>query len=126
MNPENSDTKNNLSDNRTELRKVLEHISSEIYTSWLRDCDKVVEFIKLNKILEEIKNKDKIEIAFENLQDFHYFINKFSKDVITNILRQNIVFGNNGDSVAYETLLNYLQIFIKFHKNNEYAYRLWL
>jgi len=111
-------------DNTTELRKVLEKIEDEIHNSYLKDADKVTEFILLNKILNEILSKSKIEDYFESPADFQYFLNKFSKNVIKNILDQRVIYGDNGDEVAYQSLLLYLQIFNKFKTKSEYA-NLW-
>ena len=111
-------------DKVTELRKTLEKIDTEIHNAWLKDTDKVVEFTNLNNILSEILKRDRIEEQFENTLDFQYFMSKFSKQVIHNTLQQSVVFGENGDSVAYETLLSYLRILIKFQKKPEYI-QLW-
>ncbi len=107
--------------NKTELRKVLEELEDHIHMSWLKDLDKVKEFLQLETILEDILTKDSLEEFFNNNQsDFEYFINKFSHIVISNILRQPIIFGKNGDDVAFNILVKYLKIFTKYLHINKY------
>jgi predicted membrane chloride channel (bestrophin family) len=52
--------------------------------------------------------------------DFEYYLNKFSKNVITNILRQISVFWLKGNETALKLLTLYIQIFLKFFKNSAY------
>ena len=61
---------------------------------------------------------------FTNQSDFEYFIKKFSQVVINNILRQHIIFGKNGDDVAFFVLIKYLKLFNKFLHNPNY-FPLW-
>jgi len=106
---------------KTKIRKVLETIEHEIHLSWLRDLDKTNELQELIKILEEILNYKSIEEYFENNEsDFDYFIKKFSKESINNILRQHYIYGENGDEIASNILLLYLKLFLKFYHFNNY------
>ena len=73
-------------------------------------------------MLEDIINKcekvEDIEKYFNNdNNDFNYFITDFSKKVIENILRQKDVYGENGEGIAFEILIDYLKIFLKYILN---------
>ena len=105
---------------KTNLRKKLEELEDDIHKSWLKDLDKVKEITEISEILKQILEKDSIESYFENESDFDYFIKKFSHEVIHNILRQFNVIGANGDDVAFELLLNYVKIFLKFLEKPAY------
>lgn len=110
-----------MENNKTKIRKVLETIEHEIHLSWLRDLDKTNELQELIKILDEILNCNSIEEYFENIEtDFDYFIKKFSKESINNILRQHYIYGENGDEIASNVLLLYLKLFLKFYHFNNY------
>lgn len=110
-----------MENNKTKIRKTLETIEHEIHLGWLRDLDKTTELIELNKILEEILTLNSIEDFFEkNESDFDYFIKKFSKECINNILRQHYIYGENGDEIASNTLLLYIKLFMKFINFNNY------
>lgn len=106
---------------KTSLRKRLEELEDDIHKSWLKDLDKVKEMAELTDILKQILTKDSIESYFENESDFDYFIKKFSHEVISNILRQYNVIGANGDDVAFELLLAYVNIFLKFLDKPAYS-----
>ena len=43
------------------------------------------------------------------------------KDILYNILIQPIIFGENGDEIGLELLLNIYKLFQKFHKNKKYS-----
>ena len=106
---------------KTEFRKKLEELEEEVHKSWLKDLDKTKEFKELIIILQRIHESESIEEIFQNNQsDFSYFIGKFSYETISNILRQHYVYGENGDDVAFEVLLNYLRIFFKFMEKQNY------
>ena len=105
---------------KTNKRKILEQLEDDIHKSWLKDMDRVDEMNELINILNEILNLDNIEAYFQNDSDFDYFIKKFSKEVINNILRQHFVYGKNGDDVALQLLTVYLKIFIKFIDKSQY------
>lgn len=110
---------------KTEIRKTLEQLEDDVHKSWLRDLDKVKEFNDLYGILQNILNSNSIEEYFQNnASDVNYFLNKFSTEVVNNILRQPFVYGTNGDDVAFNILCMYLRIFLKFMNIVEYAH-LW-
>ena len=110
---------------KTQIRKTLEELEDDVHKSWLRDLDKVKEFHSLYSILDEILKKDTIEEYFQNnASDVQYFLNKFTTETVSNILRQPFVYGPNGDDVAFSVLQQYLRIFLKFMNNPNYAH-LW-
>lgn len=106
---------------KTKIRENLESLEHTIHLSWLRDLDKTNELLQLKDILSAILNSDSIEDFFDkNESDFEYFIKKFSRETINNILRQHYVYGEDGDEIASVILLLYLKIFLKFMQNNNY------
>ncbi len=111
-----------ISENKkSKIRLLLESLETDIHIGWLRDMEKVNELLELNKILIDILNSDSIEIFFNNNEsDFEYFIKKFSKETLNNILRQNFIIGDDGDDLGLEILGNYLKIFIKFMNKTKY------
>ena len=113
----------NENNQKSEILKKMESLQESIYISWLKDLDKVNEIIECHNLLSDIINKcekiEDIENYFNNNQDdFDYFINTFTKQVIQNILRQNIVYGENGEDKAFDVLIDYLKIFLKFILNH--------
>ena len=101
--------------NPVAMKDLLEKIQNEIYLSWLKDLDKTAEFKALISILEGILESESIEAYFKmDLNNINFFLNKFSKEVINNILRQSITPGENGDDLALEVLVDYVKIFLKF------------
>lgn len=111
-----------MENTKTILRKTLEQLEDDIHKSWLKDLDKVKELYELNNILQQILDSESIEAFFGNdLSDTEYFLKKFSKETINNILRQHFVYGESGDDVALNTLTLYLKIFIKFMERPLYV-----
>ena len=107
---------------KTEIRKKLEELEDEIHKSWLRDLNKVKEFMEFDSILEEILKKDSLEEFFnKNTSDLEYFIKKFSFSTVSNILRQHYIYGPCGDDIAYHILVKYLKLFYKFIDNPNYS-----
>ena len=105
---------------KTPLRKRLEELEDDIHKSWLKDLDKAKEISELCGILKQILEKESIESFFENENDFDYFIRKFSHEVIHNISRQYNVYGAGGDDIAFDLLLTYVKIFLKFFEKPAY------
>ena len=114
---------NNKEESEKTLLEELKFIASEIRTSWARDCDKTDSMIKLNNFLLDIlKNNDSLEEALnQDEKILQYFMTEFMKDVIYNITIQPIVYGENGDDIALELLINIYKLFLKFHKNTKYS-----
>ena len=46
---------------------------------------------------------------------------EFLKNIISNIISQNIVKGDNGDDIAVDLLYHIYKLFIKFHKETKYS-----
>ena len=115
---------------KSEILQKMESLKESIYLSWLKDLDKVNEIIECHTFLQEIISKcnsiEDIENYFNNNKDFDYFLNHFSKNVIEILLRQNIIYGENGEEKAFEVLLDYINIFIKYILNpkDKYLYKL--
>ena len=109
-------------DSQSLIRQKLEKIAYEIKISYARDCDRVEYMKELIEILKEILTKDSIEEFFNNDQEnFTYFSKPFMNEVINMLLYQGKIYGENGDEVALEVLLNIFKLFLKFHKNNNYT-----
>ena len=109
-------------ENKT-LKEKMTILGDAIYTSWLKDTDKVDEMKECHEMLQDILNKcenvEDIEKYFNNdNEDFNYFITQFTKQVVPNILRQSIVFGENGEDIAFDILIDYLKIFLKYFLSN--------
>ena len=104
------------------LKEKLEKIVKRIKLSWIRDRDETKYMILLTNMLNEMLTKDSLEEYFSNdEQVLNFFMNDFYKDVIQNILIQPKIYGEDGDKIAMELLLNTYKLFLKFHKNNKYA-----
>ena len=110
-------------DSNQNLSQILPHIASEIKISWLRDCDKTESMKTLNQIILDILNKENsLEEAFNKDEKLlKYFMTDFMQEVISNILNQPIVYGDNGDDIALELLYNIYKLFLKFHHNKNYS-----
>ena len=132
MSEENEKEKNESLENKKEeekeeeksLKEKMKFLGDAVYESWRKDCDRVFELKKIDELLKDIINKcnkiEEIENYFNNNnEDLDYFINDFSKKVIEYILRQNIIFGENGDEMAFQVLLDYIIFLIKYILNND-------
>ena len=103
------------------LKSKLAKIAEKIRISWIKDCDKTIYMIELTKMLREIQEKESLEEYFSNdEQTLNYFMNDFYKEVIQSILIQPFIYGNKGDEIGLELLLNSFKLFLKFHKNQKY------
>jgi hypothetical protein len=71
---------------------ILKKLSKKIFNACYNDVDEVSAMNDIIRILHFILQSDSIEDYFQNVTDFEYYLNKFSKNVITNILRQISVF----------------------------------
>ena len=112
----------NQNNQKSELLNKMEYLQESIFQSWMKDLDKVNEIIETHNFLEDILNKceseDDIENYFNNKDEFNYFINKFSKQIIQSILKQYKIYGENGEDKAFEILIDYLKIFLKYIMNS--------
>ena len=122
-NNENTESTQDKTNKQKDLLEKLKNIN-EIYISWIRDTDKVKEIKETHNFLNEILKKESIEeiesqIFYNNENCFEYFLNEFSKNVITNLLKQTVVYGENGEDCAFEVLLDYTKIFLKILTLND-------
>ena len=100
----------------------LNKIYYEIKISYTQDCDRTEYMKETIEILKSILKKDTIEEYFkENKDTYTYFMETFVKGVINMITLQQKVYGENGDDIALELLLNFFKLFLKYHKNSEYS-----
>ena len=51
-----------------------------------------------------------------NKTDLVYFIEEFTNTVITYILYQPVIYGDNGDEIGFDSLFHFVKIFMTFHK----------
>jgi hypothetical protein len=102
----------------------LERLQQSVYESWLKDSDKREEYILILTILVKISQAESLEFFFKDDRSQAIFLNKFTKEVINIILKQNIVSGEKGDEIALEVLIAYVIIFLRFlpitHRNPSY------
>ena len=100
----------------------MEGISKHIRYSYMTDTDQIDYFISLNEMLKSILELNSIEEFFNNDEsDLNYFMETFLEECIDNILKSQVIYGENGDDIALEILFNVFYLFIKFHKNKKYA-----
>ena len=100
----------------SEINIRLKALNEDVKMSWTKDEDKSDSMKEIINILEEINSKKSLEDYFENNQeDIKYFSETFVKDVITHILSQSYVYGNEGDDIALELLFQIYRLFIEFH-----------
>ena len=123
-NNENTESTQDKTNKQKDLLEKLKNIQNEIYMSLWRDTDKVKEIKETHNFLNEILKKESIEeiesqIFNNNENCFEYFLNEFSKNVITNLLKQTVVYGENGEDCAFEVLLDYTKIFLKILTLND-------
>ena len=112
---------NHISD-KSENYRNMESLCNDVKNSWHQDCDETNSMKEINQIIDGILLMSSIEEYFSNnKQDLEYFIGEFSKDVITYILIQPVIYGENGDDIALELLFNFVKLFMRFHKNKEYS-----
>ena len=117
----------NLSDSilqsNNNLIQLLQHLGSEIKMSWVRDCDKTDAMKTTINLINKILEKDApLEDFFgQNDSLLEYFMNNFLSEVITNILIQPVVYGENGDDIALELLYHIYKLFLKYHQNKKYS-----
>jgi len=117
----------NLSDSilqsNNNLFQLLQHLGSEIKMSWVRDCDKTDAMKTTINLINKILEKDApLEDFFgQNDSLLEYFMNNFLSEVITNILIQPVVYGENGDDIALELLYHIYKLFLKYHQNKKYS-----
>ena len=103
---------NNTESTKSNLRQKLEFLENQVYLSWMRDLDKTKELQEIIKLIDGLSRVENFEAYFNGVTaDIVFFFQKFSKDVITNILRQPVVYGENGDEIALIVLTSFLKLF---------------
>ena len=113
---------NENENNPANLKSKLSKIAEQIKRSWIRDCDETEYMIALTKMLKEMIEKETLEEYFSNDEEtLNYFMDDFYKEVIQYILIQPIIYGDNGDEIGLDLLVNTFKLFLKFHKNKKYA-----
>ena len=110
-------------DQNTTFKKRLDHYVQEIRFSYIHDVDKTDVIIKVKNFIKVILESDEpLEHHFNNNEQLlKYFMTTFLKNIISNILAQNIVYGDDGDDIAVDLLYNIYKLFLKFHKEVKYA-----
>ena len=104
------------------LKPKLEEICNKIKESWTQDSDRVEYYIAFNDMLKEILTKESIEEYFSNNEaDINYFLQDFIKESLYYILKAFTIYGENGDQIGLEILINIYNLFLKFHKNKKYS-----
>ena len=109
-------------DQNNDLLKRLQNYVQEIRLSYIHDIDKTEEIIKVKNIIKGIlESNETIEHYFnDNEAIVKYFMTGFLKNIISNILAQNMIYGENGDEIAVDLLYNIYKLFLKFHKVTKY------
>ena len=110
-----------LSD-KSETYRKLEQLSRDVRNSWSNDCDETDSMKEIIEMINGMLVMTSLEDYFLNDKvDLEYFMGEFSKEVLTNILLQPIIFGENGDQIGLDLLYHYIKLFMKFHKKKEYS-----
>ena len=108
--------------NDVSLLDKLKKIKEEIKHSWYKDCDRTEYMIEFTKMLKEMASKDTLEEYFSNdEQTLTEFKGEILQEIIGNILIQPKIYGDNGEEIALNLLLNLFKLFLKFHKNSNYS-----
>jgi len=108
--------------NDVSLLDKLKKIKEEIKHSWYKDCDRTEYMIEFTKMLKEMASKDTLEDYFSNdEQTLTEFKGEILQEIIGNILIQPKIYGDNGEEIALNLLLNLFKLFLKFHKNSNYS-----
>ena len=106
----------------SEVYRKLYSLANDIKNSYIRDCDETSSIKEITEILNSILIMESLEEYFsDNRTDLYYFMGEFSSDVIDYILRQDLVYGEDGNELALNLLFHYIKLFMKFHKNKEYT-----
>ena len=112
----------NYINDKSETCLKLQSLSQDIKNSWLQDCDETSSMKEIIEIIDGMLIMTSLEDYFlDNKKDLDYFMGDFTKDIITNILIQPVIFGENGDEIAFDLIYHFIKLFMHFHKNKEYA-----
>ena len=106
----------------SDVYKKLLSLKNDIRNSYQYDRDETDSIKEIIEIIKSILIMASLEEYFSNNQtDLNLFMGDFSKDVVTYILHQYVVFGDNGHDIALDLLIHLIKLFFKFHKNKEYS-----
>ena len=112
----------NLYEDKSENYMKLESLSCDVKNSWIHDCDETNSMKEIIEIINGIMIMDSIEDYFLNdKNDLNFFMGEFSKVVISNILSQPVIYGEDGDQIGLNLLFHYIKLFMKFHNKKEYS-----
>ena len=112
----------NLNEDKSENYMKLESLSCDVKNSWIHDCDETNSMKEIIEIINGIMIMDSIEDYFLNdKNDLNFFMGEFSKVVISNILSQPVIYGEDGDQIGLNLLFHYIKLFMKFHNKKEYS-----
>ena len=104
------------------LLSKLKNIKDEIKTSWYKDCDRTNYMVEFTHMLKEMQTKESLEEYFSNdEQTLTEFKGEILQEIVGNILIQPKIYGDNGEEIALNLLLNLFKLFLKFHKNSNYS-----
>ena len=112
---------NNNNDKSENYRK-LESLCQDVKNSWHYDRDETNSMKEIIEIINGMLIMSSLEDYFSNNKtDLDYFMGEFSNTVITYILYQPVVYGDNGDDIALDLLFHFVKLFMTFHKKKEYS-----
>ena len=106
----------------SEEYKKLYTLSNDIRNSYMHDGIEKTDSIKeIIEIINGILVMSSLEEYFSyNKEDLTYFMKDFTENVIKNILYQDYIYGENGQELALDLFIHFIQLFFKFHKNKDY------
>ena len=108
--------------NKSDTYRKLESLCQDVMMSWRNDSDETNSMKEIIQIMDGMLIMTSLEDYFlKNKTDLDYFMGEFTKEVISNILIQPIVYGENGDDIALDLIFHYIKLFMHFHKNKEYS-----
>ena len=108
--------------NKSETFLKLESLCQDIKKSWFQDCDETDSMKEIIQIIDGMLIMTSLEEYFSNnKKDLDYFMGNFSKEVISNIMIQPVIFGDNGDEIGLDLLYHFIKLFFQFHNNKEYS-----
>ena len=122
MNSQGSFYYSNYANNYSETNIKLQSLCQDIKHSWFQDRDETASMKEIIEIIDGMLIMTSLEDYFsDNKKDLDYFIGDFTKDVISYILIQPVIFGDNGDEIALDLIYHFIKLFMHFHKNKDYA-----
>ena len=93
--------------NDVSLLDKLKKIKEEIGYSWYKHCDRTEYMIAFTKMLKKIATKNSLEEYFSNdEQTLTEFKGEILKEILDKILIQPKIYGENGEEIALNLLLN--------------------